>query len=133
MKGACMSTDKKNQCGSNCSCNEHAHQHTHEDKCNCNNHGGGCSDHECGCSEREHDCITLVLEDDTVLECPIIDTFIINEQSYIALLHPDNQQALIYRFEENDDESLNLDIIDDDDEFNLVTKTFLSINEQTEK
>jgi hypothetical protein len=97
--------------------------------CNCK---GDCSssEHSCGCSSsHEKESITLTLDDDTTLVCPIIDSFTINEQTYIALLHPDNEQALLYRFEENDDHSLNLDMIDDDEEFDLVSKTFLALQD----
>ena len=100
----------------------------HHEHCNgC----GSSSEHSCNCSSaHEKETITLTLEDNSTLVCPIIDSFTINEQTYIALLHPDNERALLYRFEENEDHSLNLDMIDDDDEFELVSKTFLALQEQ---
>ncbi|WZL83100.1 DUF1292 domain-containing protein [Vallitaleaceae bacterium 9-2] len=96
------------------------------------NHCNGdcsCSEHSCDCSGHEKESITLTLEDDTTLVCQIIDSFTINEQTYIALLHPDNHRALLYRFDENDDHSINLEMIDEDEEFELVSKTFLSLQD----
>jgi len=127
-----MSLDKEKECSCNekdhdCGCG-HDHQHGH-DNCNCDDNDG------CGCGhdhEHEHQSITLTFDDDTELECPIIDAFEINEQGYIALLHPVDQNALLYRFELNDDETINIDAIESEEEFELVSKTFLALGEEEE-
>lgn len=130
-----MSSDKEKNCGCNsdqeekaCGCSGHDHQD--QDACGC---GGHDHDHDgCGCGGdhgHEHHSVTLALEDDTELDCPILDAFEINEQSYMALLHPVDETVLLYRFFENEDETIDLETIDSDDEFDLVSKTFLSLQE----
>lgn len=105
-------------CGDDCDCGE---------DCGCNDEGCGC-----GCGEdHEHEhTVTLTLEDGEELECPILDIFAIEDQEYIALLHPEDETVMLYKFFENDDESIEIDSIDDEDEFNLVSETFLSLDEE---
>lgn len=89
--------------------------------------GSGC---DCGGSCQNHDhqhAMTITFEDGTEHECPVIDFFDINGQEYIALLHPNTHQALVYRFFEEADESLRLDVIDDEEEFKLVSDTFIAL------
>lgn len=80
----------------------------------------------CGCGEEhehEHDTVTLTLEDGSDLECPIIDIFEIDDQGYIALLHPKDEVALLYRFSEDyDDDSIEITGIESDEEFDKVSK-----------
>ncbi len=128
-----MSLDKEKDCGCNssenergCGCNDNEKSHGHSDGCGCNGHD---NDEGCGCGEHEHQSVTLTLEDDTELECPIIDAFEINEQGYIALLHPIDETVLLYRFADNEDETIDIETIEEDDEFNLVSKTYLSLQE----
>lgn len=78
-------------------------------------------DENCGCEET-HDTITLTLEDGQELECPVIEIFEIENQEYIALLHPEDQTALIYRFSEFDDDSIEITSIESDEEFEKVAE-----------
>lgn len=142
-KGCCGGNESKedsNCCGGN-------HDHDHSDGCGCGGHDnkdsdgccGGGHDHDhgdgCGCGGHDHDhdehhhSVTLTLEDDTELNCPIVDAFEINEQQYMALLHPVDETVLLYRFFENDDDTLDLETIESDEEFELVSKTFMSLQE----
>lgn len=82
-------------------------------------------DEDCGCGEdhhHEHQSITLTLEDGTELECPIIDIFDINDQSYIALLHPVEEHALLYRFNDYEDGTIDITSIESDEEFEKVAE-----------
>ena len=138
-----MNSDKEEKgcCGG-------GHDHDNSEGCGCGGHDqenkdgccGGDHDHDhgdgCGCGGHDHDhehphhSVTLTLEDDTELDCPIIDAFEINEQQYMALLHPVDETVLLYRFFENeDDDTLELETIESDDEFELVSKTFMSLQE----
>jgi uncharacterized protein YrzB (UPF0473 family) len=83
--------------------------HVHDDNCGCGH------DHE------EHDFVTLTLEDGSDLECPIIDIFDIEDQSYIALLHPVEETALLYRFRDNKDGTIEVTNIESDEEFEKVS------------
>ena len=90
--------------------NQNFDSHVHGEHCN---------------HEHDHDTVTLTLDDGEELECPIIDIFVVNEQEYIALLHPEDETALLYRFHENDDETIDLEPLEDDEEFEKVSKIFL--------
>jgi len=126
-----MNSDKEKDCGCNnkeegCCGNGNGENTEHV-------HGEGCGhDHDaedgCGCGHEEH-TVTLTLDDDTELECPILEAFDINAQGYIALLHPVDETVLLYRFSDNDDETIDIETIEADDEFELVSKTFLSLQE----
>lgn len=134
-----MSSDKeKNCCGSGnkeenaCGCGGHDNKEAKGDGCGCGGHdhqhgdGCGCGGHD---HEHAHHSVTLTLEDDTELDCPIIDAFEINEQEYMALLHPVDETVLLYRFFENEDDTIDLETIDSDEEFELVSKTFMALQE----
>jgi len=66
--------------------------------------------------------VTLTLEDGSVLECPIIDIFDIDKQSYIALLHPMDETALLYRFFDCEDGTIEVNAIESDEEFEKVAE-----------
>lgn len=119
--------DKKN-----CGCQENSGD------CGCDNkhesEGCGCSSEHgegCGCGHNHgQQTITLLLEDDTEITCPIIDLFEINEQEYIALFHPIEETALLYRFFEMEDGSIEIESLLSDEEYDLVSKTFLALQEE---
>lgn len=131
-----MNSDKEKNCGcgngnkeeQGCGCG--GHDKDKSEGCGCgghdHDHGDGCG---CGGHEQNHHSVTLTLEDDTELNCPIVDAFEINEQQYMALLHPVDETVLLYRFFENDDETIDLETIDGDEEFELVSKTFMALQE----
>lgn len=121
--------DKKN-----CGCQENSGD------CGCDNkhesEGCGCGgDHGdgCGCGHDHghgHQTVTLLLDDDTELTCPVLDLFEINEQEYIALFHPVDETALLYRFHEHEDGGIEIESLSSDEEFDLVSKTFLALQEE---
>lgn len=88
--------------------------HVHDDDCGC----GHDHDHD----HDHHEGVTLTLEDGTELECPIIDIFDIEAYSYIALLHPIDQTALLYRFADHEDGEIEISSIESDEEFEKVAE-----------
>lgn len=100
----------------------HAHDHNCEN-CTCEH------DHD---HEHQHQTVTLTLEDNTELVCEIIDLFEIDGQEYIALLHPVEETALLYRFEEFEDGEIEIQNIEDHDEYQLVSTKFLALQEEYE-
>lgn len=101
----------------------------HDCKCNHEHHHHG--DHECGCNhEHAHDTITLTLDNDETLECVVIGIFDVDDREYIALLPNDEENVLLYRYAEAENDEVDLANIEDDDEFELVSKTFLSLIEE---
>lgn len=91
-------------------CNHH-HDHDH---------------HDHDCCEESLGQMSLVLEDDTELTCDVIGIFSISEDSeteYIALLPEDNEDILLYRYNETED-GISLENIDSEEEYDEVTAAF---------
>lgn len=80
---------------------------------------------------KDRDTMTLDLDDGGKLECIVLNVFPVNNREYIALLPMNDEghveedaQIFLYRFEELGDDEVNLEIIEDDDEFELVSDYF---------
>ena len=75
--------------------------------------------------------MTLDLDYGGKLECIVLNVFPVNNREYIALLPmtdeghvEEDAQIFLYRFEELGDDEVNLETIEDDDEFELVSDYF---------
>lgn len=75
---------------------------------------------------QEPDKIYLTLTDDTEVECNILGTFEVDELEYIALVPIDEEEVLLYRFQEKGD-NLELINIEDDEEFEMVSEAFYTL------
>ena len=80
---------------------------------------------------KDRDTMTLDLDDGGKLECIVLNVFPVNNREYIALLTMNDEghveedaQIFLYRFEELGDDEVNLETIEDDDEFELVSDYF---------
>ena len=80
---------------------------------------------------KDRDTLTLDLDDGGKLECIVLNVFPVNNREYIALLPMNDEghveedaQIFLYRFEELGDDEVNLETIEDDDEFELVSDYF---------
>ena len=80
---------------------------------------------------KDRDTMTLDLDDGGKLECIVLNVFPVNNRDYIALLPMNDEghveedaQIFLYRFEELGDDEVNLETIEDDDEFELVSDYF---------
>ena len=98
------------------------HDNNHEHCCNCGNHDHG---------EEEMDIIQLTLDDDSILECGVLGIFEVEEKEYIALLpleedEPDNE-ALLYEYKDVGNDEFELDLIEDEEEFNSVVDAFYAL------
>lgn len=101
---------------------------------------GGCGcgvdcdeDHEFDHELHDHDfdemedfgMIHLTLDDDTELDCVVLGIFEVEDDEYIALLPEGEDEVLLYRFvEHEDDEEFDLFPIEEEEEFNLVSEAF---------
>ncbi len=98
------------------------------------------SNHSCGCGE-EHDhdhdhhqhTVTIELETGEELECPIIEIFGIDEKEYIALLHPEEEIAMLYGFIDYEDGSIELTEISSDEEYEKVSEVFNSLFDEEDE
>ena len=106
----------------------HDHGHHHHEGC-CGNHGH--ADHEC-CGHHHHDedeepiTLDLILDDGQEVKCEVVGIFEVEGKEYIALLPFDDDRVLLYTYEE-DGEELNLENIENDEEFKKVSETFWEI------
>ena len=80
---------------------------------------------------KDRDTMTLDLDDGGKLECIVLNVFPVNNREYIALLPMNDEghveedaQIFLYRFEELGDDEVNLETIEDDDKFELVSDYF---------
>lgn len=101
----------------------------HKDKCCCSDSSDTCCEHQM----EEYDVVTLTLDDESTMECAVIDMFDFDDKKYMVLLPVDEAEGeteesklLIYRFEDEDEDNFRLDLIEDDDEFDRVCKEFES-------
>ena len=79
--------------------------------------------------EAEETTVTLTLDDDTTLECIVINIFQAGDKEYIALLPMEGEAAedgevYLYRYSEDEDRQPNLENIEDDEEFEIVSDAF---------
>ena len=121
---------------------EHNLNHNNEEHCCGHEHGEGCCSHEhhhhehddCCCGhEHEHQFMTLVLDDDTEMECAVIGIFDVDDKSYIALLPTGEEEVMLYRYIEEDDENFSLENIEDDTEFENVENVFFELMESEDE
>ena len=79
--------------------------------------------------EAEETTVTLTLDDDTTLECIVINIFQAGDKEYIALLPMEGEAAedgevYLYRYSEDEDGQPNLENVEDDDEIEIVSDAF---------
>lgn len=102
------------------------HEHNHDCECGC-----GC-DHGC---EQEEMTVTLLLDDDSELECHVLAIFPVAQRQYIALL-PIEQigagegEIFLYRYQEPENGELELSNIEDDEEYEMVADAFDELLEE---
>lgn len=73
--------------------------------------------------------VTLTLDDDSELECIVITIFEAGNKDYIALLPTEGEandegEVYLYRYSENEDGTPELDNIQSDEEYEIVSDAF---------
>lgn len=100
------------------------------EKCGC-----GCGhDHEHEEDVMDLETMFLTLDDDTEMECGILGVFEVEGlegKEYIALLPLEDETVLLYEYKEVGDE-IELNVIEDDDEFDKVSNAFYDMFEDEE-
>ena len=79
--------------------------------------------------EQEEMTVTLTLDDGSELECVVLTIFEAGNRDYIALLPSEGIEAeegevYLYRYSEDTDGNPNLDNIEDDEEYEIVSDAF---------
>lgn len=136
----------------NCGCGHDHEEQKHEDgECSCGHDHEEVKDEEgCSCGhdhadhDHEHDdfedfeIITLTLDDDSELDCAVMNIFEVEEQSYIALLplggeeDDEEKEVLLYRFNELENDDIEINMIESEDEFDKVAEAYYEINQELE-
>ena len=79
------------------------------------------------------DIITLDLDDDTQLECEVLDFLEVDGQEYV-LLYPikeeEDGEVLVYRYDEDEEENPILSNIETDEEYEKVAEAFDALEEE---
>lgn len=100
------------------------------EKCGC-----GCGhDHKHEEDVMDLETMFLTLDDDTEMECGILGVFEVEGlegKEYIALLPLEDETVLLYEYKEVGDE-IELNVIEDDDEFDKVSNAFYDMYEDEE-
>lgn len=71
--------------------------------------------------------LNITLEDGQEMPSEVIGIFEVDGSEYIALLPEDDDRVLIYRYQEINDDEIDLQNIEDDAEFEKVTSVFWEI------
>ena len=129
-----MTEEMKDQEPISCGC---GHHHEEGEAC-CGSHH-----HEEEWEEiDEEDMVVLTLDDDTELECVILEIFPLDEKSYIALLpvseeeqaEEEEPRVLLYEYiEGEDEEDINLSMIESEEEFERVAEEFNRLMDEEEQ
>ena len=99
---------------------EKTNGHIHDENCDCGH-------------DHDEQIMTLTLEDDTELKCHVIGVFEALDREYIALLPEGEEEALIYRYNESDNEDgFELENIETDEEFESVEDVLFELLEDDE-
>ncbi len=100
-----------------------------EDNHNCKCEGGHHhheEDHKCGCQDVR--MIYLTLNDGEELACQVVSIFEMEDKEYIALLPQGSEDIYLYGYEETE-EGPALSQIEKDEDYERVSKAFLSLCE----
>ena len=104
-----------NDCGCGCG-HDHEHDHAHE--------------------EMEMETMFLTLDDDTEMECGILGIFAVEgiaDKEFIALLPLEDETVLLYEYKEIDEDEVELNVIEDDAEFDKVSEAFYELFDEDEE
>lgn len=104
-------------------------EHMHDHGC-----GDGC---DCGHDHGEEMTVTLTLDDGSELECAVLTIFPVGEQQYIALVPIEENgeeegEVFLYRFNELENDELELLNIEDDEEYERVADAFDELLDEEE-
>lgn len=124
----CECGDEKEVCDCGHDHNHDHHDHEHGENCGCGH------DHE---DMEDFEIITLTLDDDTELECAVLNIFDVEGVDYISLLPLDeddteDKEVLLYRFIEISDEEIEIKMIESEEEFEKVAARYYEINSEEE-
>ena len=104
----------------------------HEGDCGC---GCGCHDEHGEHEEEVVDYMDITLDDGTELQCEVLGIFDFEGKSYIALcpVEGEEEEILIYEYNEINDEEVELNVIEDEDLYDRVVEELESYFEEEDE
>lgn len=81
----------------------------------------------------EYDVIAIPMEDGSELNCLVIDIFDVEGDQYISLIPEDDieeGEVIIFKYQELDNEEVELTEIEDDEEFAKVSEVYSKLNDE---
>ncbi len=88
-------------------------------------------EHGCGCGHDHHDhdheeqkVIHVTMDDGKEVACLVVDMFAVGDKEYIAIVPEGEEEVFLYQYKE-DEAGVQLLNIEDDEEFDAVSKIFL--------
>ena len=86
---------------------------------------------EYGLQEDGDMTVTLTLEDDTELDCDVVAIFQVQDKDYVALLpRQEDPEVFLYRLNHTDNYDVELENIEDDQEFELVVNAYDALTDE---
>ena len=79
--------------------------------------------------------VSIILEDDTVLECVVLNIFSAGDRDYIAVMpEDDNEEGMVYlyRYSETEEGQPELTNIETDEEYEIVAEAFDELLDEEE-
>jgi hypothetical protein len=75
------------------------------------------------------------LDNDTELDCGVIAIFQVQDKDYIALypLNESDEKVFLYRLNHTEDNDLNLENIDDEEEYDIVANTYELVDDEVNR
>ena len=88
-------------------------------------------------NEEEEMTVTLTLDDDSEIECVVLNISSAGDREYIALLpmegaESEEGEVYLYRYSEDENGQPNLENIEDDDEYEIVADAFDELLDEQE-
>jgi len=90
---------------------------------------------ENGIVEEGNVSVSITLEDDTVLECVVLNIFSAGDREYIAVMPEDDNDegaVYLYRYSETEDGQPELTNIETDEEYEIVADAFDELLDEEE-
>ena len=90
---------------------------------------------ENGIVEEGNVSVSITLEDDTVLECVVLNIFSAGDREYIAVMPEDDNDegtVYLYRYSETEDGQPELTNIETDEEYEIVAEAFDELLDEEE-
>lgn len=96
-----------------------------------------CHTGECDCDhDHEHEVMVIDIEmqDGSKIECDVLGTFEVEDKEYMVLLPHDEDEVLLFKYEEDEEnEEFELTPIEDEEEFKIAADAYYELFSEEEE